>query len=356
MKKLKLAIIGQGRSGRNIHGAFLRGEKNTLWEVAYVVEADDSRRTRAPEDYPGCQVFADYRELFDTNVDLVVNASYSEMHYPITKDLLVHGKNVLVEKPMGRSHYECEDLIRTAKEMGVTLAVFQQSFLAPFYPFTKEVIRSGKLGTPVQISIHYNGFSRRWDWQTLQKKCAGGAYNTGPHPIGLALGLLDFDKEARVVYSKLYSSPLTSGDSDDYAKILITAPCRPLVDIEVSSLDAYPSYNIKIQGTRGTYETTIGAYKMTYITEGENPEKPVTDTFIQDENGYPCYCSEKLIKHTEEGTHNGDAFGIAVEDFYTQLYHKIKDGTPMTITPEMAMRVISIIETAHAENPLPVKF
>ena len=357
MKKLKLAIIGQGRSGKNIHGAYYLSESNLYWEVAYVVEADDRRRAAAEEQYPGCRVLADYRDLFAIDgIDLVVNASYSEMHYPITKDLLLHGKNVLVEKPFGRTRYECEELIRIAEEKGVVLAVFQQSFLAPFYPFTKNVIRSGKIGTPVQISIHYSGFARRWDWQTLQKKCAGGAYNTGPHPIGLALGFLDFDEEARVVYSKLVSSPLTSGDSDDYAKILLTAPGRPLVDIEISSLDAYNGYNIKIQGTRGTYETTIGAYKMTYIVEGENPERPVFDTFIQNEQGEPIYCSEKLIKHTEEGTHSGTAFDFAAAEFYRQLYERIVNGTPMTVTPEMAMRVISVIETAHAENPLPVKF
>ena len=30
MKKLNLAIIGQGRSGRNIHGAFLKKEEDML--------------------------------------------------------------------------------------------------------------------------------------------------------------------------------------------------------------------------------------------------------------------------------------------------------------------------------------
>lgn len=357
MEKLKLAIIGQGRSGRDIHGAHLISEKNTLWEVAYVVEAGEERRARAKERYPSCETFADYHELFAIDdIDLIVNASYSEMHVPITKECLLAGKNVLVEKPFGRTYFECAELIRIAKEKGVTLAVFQQSFLAPFYSFTKEIIRSGKIGTPVQISIRYNGFSRRWDWQTLQKKCAGGAYNTGPHPIGLALGFLDFDENAKLLYSKLVSSPLTSGDSDDYAKLLLSAPGYPLVDVEISSLDAYSNYNIKIQGTRGTYQTSIGAYQMTYIVEGENPERPVTDKFIQNENGDPAYCGEKLIKHTEEGVHSGDPFGIAVEEFYRQLYHKITSGAPMTVTPEMAASVISVIETAHAENPLPVMF
>lgn len=357
MKKLKLAIIGQGRSGRDIHGAHLISDKNTLWEVAYVAEADDAMRKEAETRYPGCKTFSDYRDLLAQNdIDLVVNASYSEMHAPITKEFLLAGKNVLCEKPFARTRFECDELIRIAKEKGVTLAVFQQSFLAPFYAFTKEVIRSGKIGTPVQISIRYNGFSRRWDWQTLQRKCAGSAYNTGPHPIGLALGFLDFDENAKVLYSKLISSPLTSGDADDYAKILLSAPGYPLVDVEISSIDAYSDYNIKIQGTKGTYKTTIGAYKMTYIVEGENPERPATDKFIRTAEGTPAYCSEKLIKHTEEGTHNGDAFGIAVEEFYRQLYDKITGGTPMSVTPEMAAEVISVIETAHAQNPLPVKF
>ena len=40
MKKLRVAIIGQGRSGRNIHGAFYLSDANTLFEVACVVDAD----------------------------------------------------------------------------------------------------------------------------------------------------------------------------------------------------------------------------------------------------------------------------------------------------------------------------
>lgn len=357
MKKLRLAIIGQGRSGKDIHGAYYVREQNTLWEVAYVVDADEHRRKVSETRYPGCKTFADYHELLGLDdIDLVVNVTYSDLHYPITKELLLAGKNVLVDKPFGRTRYECDELIRIAKEKGVTLAVFQQSFLAPFYPFTYNLIKSGKLGDIVAINIRYCGFGRRWDWQTLQKRCAGSTYNTGPHPIGLALGFLDFDENARVAYSKLVSSPLTSGDADDYAKILLVADGRPPVDIEISSMDAYSDYTIKVQGTKGTYTTNIGSYKMTYIVDGENPEMPVKDTFLANEAGDPIYCSEKLVKHTEEGPFDGDAFGIAVHDFYTQLYHKIKDGTPMTVTPEMAARVISVIETVHAENPLPVKF
>ncbi len=356
MKKLNLAIIGQGRSGKNIHGKYYRSESNLYYDVKYVVDADEFRRTVAEEIYPGCKTFADYRELLTLDdIDLVVNSTYSEMHYPITKDLLLHGFNVLVEKPFGRSRYECDELIKIAEDKGVTLAVFQQTFLAPFYTYAYDLAKSGKLGDIKQINIRYNNFARRWDWQTLQKKCAGGVYNTGPHPIGMALGFLDFDPGSKVVYSKL-DTALTSGDSDDFAKIIIDTPNKPLIDIEVTSIDAYSSYNLKIMGSRGTFKCTPAAYEMTYIVDGENPERPVSETFIKNDAGEPIYCSEKLVKHTEEGKFTGTAFDVGTSTLYEQLYFKITEGREMTVTPEMAAAVIGVIEKVHAENPLPLKY
>ena len=356
MKKLNVAIIGQGRSGRNIHGGYFRGKANEYYNVKYVVDTDAHRRDVAKELYPGCETFADYRQLLALDdVDLVVNATYSEMHYSITKDLLEHGKNVLVEKPMGRTRYECEDLIKTAKDNNVTLAVFMQTFFAPYYELAYETVKSGRLGDVKQISVRFNGFSRRWDWQTLQKKCAGNAYNTGPHPIGVALGLVDFDEKAKVVYTKL-GSALTSGDADDYVKIIIDTPNKPVLDVEINNTDAYSDYNIKIQGSKGTMKLTPFKYEMTYIVDGENPPQPVIETFLQNADGVPCYCSENLIKHTEEGEFGGTAFDVGTAKLYEQLYFKLTEGRPMTVTPEMGATVVGVIEMCHIQNPLPRKY
>ncbi|MBO5270832.1 MAG: Gfo/Idh/MocA family oxidoreductase, partial [Clostridia bacterium] len=194
METLNIAIIGQGRSGRNIHGKFFRSAENDFCRVVCVVETDEFRRNRAAEEY-GCEVFSDYTALFGrTDIDVVVNASYSQMHYAITKDLLSHGFHVLSEKPFARSYYECMDLIETAKANGVLVTAFHQSLYAPSFLKVKEIIASGKLGEVQQISLKYSGFARRWDWQTLQVSCAGGVYNSGPHPIGQALDLLSWDK------------------------------------------------------------------------------------------------------------------------------------------------------------------
>lgn len=356
MKKLNVAIIGQGRSGKDIHGKYFLSGDNTLYNVKYVVDADARRREISEKIYPGCKAFADYKELFEIDdIDVVVNATYSELHYCVTEDLLHHGFNVIVEKPFARTRYECDRLISIANERGVKLAVFQQSNLSPICTFAKEIIASGKLGDLQEISIKYNGFARRWDWQTLQKKAAGGLYNTGPHPVCLGLELIGFDPDYSVVYSKL-GRGLTFGDSDDFAKIILGAQGKPVVDIEVISTDAYSDYNLKLIGTRGTYKSTTNSYMITYVVEGENPDREVKDSFIEDADGNPTYCSEQLVKHVEEGDFAGDAFSVGTPRFYEQLYYYITEDKAMDVTPKMAADVISVIENVHAANPLSLKF
>ena len=95
---------------------------------------------------------------------------------------------------------------------------------------------------------------------------------------------------------------------------------------------------------------------MTYIVDGENVERPVTEEFLKNENGDPIYCSEKLIKHVEAENFNGTAFDIGTAKLYEELYFKITEGREMSVTPEMAAEIISVIETVHAENPLPIKY
>ena len=357
MKKLNIAIIGQGRSGRDIHGRHLKSPANEHFTVKYVVEADAERRVRAEAEYPGCRALTDYRELFELkDVDLVVNASYSYDHYPVSRDLVDHGFNVLCEKPMCRTRAEADDIIALAKERGVMLAVFQQSFFAPFVKKAYEVMHSGIIGEVKQINLRYNGFSRRWDWQTVQKCCAGGTYNTGPHPIGLALGFLDFDPEAKLAFSRL-GTAMTSGDGDDCAKLILTAPGRPLVDVEINSNDPYATYTLKMTGTRGAYMCNTGTwYKMKYYTDEENPAHEVIFESLKTPEGLPTYCREQLVTHEEEGSFEGNAFDIGTAKLYANLYGVLNGTEELIITPEMGREIVGICEDAYKETPLPVLF
>ncbi|MBQ8415380.1 MAG: Gfo/Idh/MocA family oxidoreductase, partial [Clostridia bacterium] len=326
MKKMRVAIIGQGRSGRDIHGNFFLSENNDICQVVAVVDEIDARRERGMQEF-NCDGYADYRELFNRkDIDLIVNASFSDMHYAIAKDCLSHGYNVLNEKPFGKTIYECMDLIKTAKENGVIVTAFHQSLYAPPVLKMKEILATGKIGDIMQISLNYSGFSRRWDWQTLQKRCAGGVYNTTPHAFGVGLDLIGWDPEAKIAYSKLGITEFNSGDANDFAKILITAPGKPLIDIECNNNDGYKGEAFKILGTKGTIASGpfSKSVKVKYIVPEELEARPVVEgPLMKPENGYPAYCSEKLNFHEEEHEAEGDVFSTGSSIFYHMLYDSI---------------------------------
>ena len=358
MKKMRVAIIGQGRSGRDIHGAFYLSEYNDLVEVVAVVDEIESRRERAKEEFK-CDVYADYRELFKRDdIDLIVNATFSHLHYPIAKDCLEHGYNVLNEKPLARTSYEAMELEKIAKEKGLVVTAFHQSLYSPPITKLKEVLATGKIGEVLQINMCYSGFSRRWDWQTLQSFCAGGVYNTAPHAIGIALDLLDWDPETRVVYSNLRCTEFNSGDANDFAKIIMTAPGKPTVDIEVNNNDAYPSQPIKILGTKGSIATGQFAsdVKIKYIVPEELEARPVVIGALCNAEGRPAYCSEKLEFHEEVIPVDGDVWCTGSYSFYHMLYDAIMLGKPLVVSTDKVGKAIEIIEAVHVQNPLPMKY
>ena len=99
MQKKRVAIIGFGRSGGDIHGAFFASDRNEWFEVVAVVDELEIRRERAKAKF-NCDVYADYHEILDRkDIDLVVNATYSHFHFPVALDLLKHGFNIVTEKP-----------------------------------------------------------------------------------------------------------------------------------------------------------------------------------------------------------------------------------------------------------------
>ena len=72
MKMLNVAIIGQGRSGRDIHGRFFLSDLNTKYRVVAVVDAIPERRERARAEWgEGVDVYESYTELYGrTDIDL----------------------------------------------------------------------------------------------------------------------------------------------------------------------------------------------------------------------------------------------------------------------------------------------
>ncbi|NLM77592.1 MAG: Gfo/Idh/MocA family oxidoreductase [Ruminococcaceae bacterium] len=352
MSVIKIAILGQGRSGRDIHAVNLM-YLTDLYQIVAIVDPLPDRRERAAREFK-CDTYAHYTEILQrTDIDLVVNATPSYLHGPITIDLLNHGFNVLVEKPMSRSVAEVDAMIAAAEKNKRLLTIFQQSRFAPYFVKVREVIDSGVLGRIVQIGISFSGYARRWDWQCLQSFNGGSLLNTGPHPLDQALQLFGDDVEPQVTC--FMDRVNTFGDAEDYVKLLLHGPGKPVIDLEISSANAYPSFTYLVQGTRGSLKGNMQRIDWKYFILEEAPPQQLIRTPLKKPDGTPAYCSEQLTWHEDAWDlpqEQKDLFETIATTYYKRLYKALTENSPLDITPQQVRRQIAVIEACHRQNPL----
>jgi predicted dehydrogenase len=352
MSVLKVAIIGQGRSGRDIHGAQLK-QDSERFKIVAVVDPLVDRRDRAEREY-GCEVYSDYSQLNSrTDLDLVVNSSPSRYHVPITLDLLESGFNVLCEKPFAATTAEVNRMIEASLKSGKVLAVFQQSRYAPYFQKVKDVIASGVLGDIVQINIAFNGFSRRYDWQTLTSEIGGNLHNTGPHPLDQALQLFGgVDTEAPHVHC-IMRNTISYGDADDHTLLLLTGEGKPIIHLEISSCCTYPGPTYQLYGKRGGLKGDTRRLEWRYYDPAAAPEIHLVREPISKSDGSPSYCTDNLdwIKEEWEAPSGPGLFEYMCNEYYSMLYNTIVDGAPLQITLAEVRRQIQVMEECRRQNP-----
>ncbi len=354
MKRLRVGVIGQGRSGRDIHTEFLK-KVPEKFEIAAVSDLLQDRCERASQEY-GCPAFQDYREMInnkDLNLDFVLNSSFSHMHAPISKEIMEAGHHLLCEKPLAKTAEEVHDLIAASKRTGKMLAIYQQSRFAAYYRQVCDVIASGVLGQIRMVKVAFNGFSRRYDWQTLQSFNAGNLYNTGPHPMDQVLGFIGRDIMPNVWCRMDVVNSL--GDAEDFCKIILSYPGRPVIDIEVCSNNNYNPYIYQVYGTYGSLAGGMDHIEWKYYIPAEAPEI----TLHKEPLPGPSYCKDKLVFH--EGVWDvpeseKDLFNSTAGRFYNNFYDALTTGAPLAVTPEQVCQQIAVMEECHRQNPLPKKF
>lgn len=350
MEKIRVAVIGYGRSGRSIHRDLLL-QLPEKYELATFVDVDEDRRRMIREE-TGLEPLSDYRQLFGrTDIDLVVNASYSHDHSRISCDLLLNGFAVLSEKPAARDVAEFEQVLAAQRVSGRPYYVFQQYRFAPAYMKMKEVVASGSLGRVVQVSFHFDGFSRRWDWQTVHAFTAGSLHNTGPHPMDWALDMMSFPEDIEVFCAM--DRAHTAGNAEDYVKLLLRSPGAPVAEIEISASFGFGKDTYQVHGTRGCLTGTDKGLKWKYYSDDDvTPLKLSTQT-LRDDAGAPIYCREKLPIHEEEWRPTeweADTFNAKGLNYYNALYETITRGAPFLIKNEHIMRQMEVTQEAYWQN------
>ncbi|WP_159888319.1 Gfo/Idh/MocA family protein [Paenibacillus puerhi] len=349
---VKLGIIGQGRSGRDIHGQLL-AQMTEHYRIVAIADSIPERQELAKQEY-GCNVYSGWKEMVEQEeLDLVVNASPSHLHFEITLELLNRGVNVLCEKPLAKTPEEVDELIAASQKSGAVLAVFQNSRFQPAFMQIRKVIESGVLGRIVQIDFTNNNFARRWDWQTLQSNNGGNLMNTGPHPVDQALQF--FGNDAMPEITCIMDRANTFGDAEDYVKLLMRGPGRPTIDLEISSCSAYPRDTFIVQGTRGGLHGSMQKLEWKYFKEEEAPRQQLVTQPLVTAEGRPAYCSETLNWHTGEWTMDlpggRNLMDYMTEQLYLMLHRHLVNGAPLEVTPQQVRQQMMVMEECRRQNP-----
>ena len=144
-----VAVIGAGNWGKNHVRVF-----NKLNALKAVAEMDEQLRQKVREVYPDVNVFGDYCLIFsDPEIKGVVVATPAPTHFPIAKEALLAGKDVLVEKPMTLSVEEAEELVKVANEQNRILMVGHLLLYKPAVQKILETVSRGKIGTLQYIEM-----------------------------------------------------------------------------------------------------------------------------------------------------------------------------------------------------------
>lgn len=350
MPVLRAAILGQGRSGRDIHGAHLSKDPER-YRIVAVVDPLEERRARARAEY-GCETFADHLPLLKRgDLDLVVNAAPSRFHVPLTLQLLEAGLNVLCDKPLAARAADVDRLITASEASGRLLAIFQQSRYSPAFLQLRRVLDSGVLGEIAQVSIAFSGFSRRYDWQTLTREMGGNLLNTGPHPLDQALQLFGTDRMPEVTCFMRRTTTL--GDADDHVLLILSGEGRPLLHLEISSCDRYAGPTYKVYGSRGGLAGDTRRLEWQYYDAATAPALQLTTTPLNKPDGTPAYCSDALEWRREEWTapEGTGLFETMSAAFYAMLHRTLTEGAPLEITPQQVRQQVAVIEEARRQNP-----
>ncbi len=152
--KIGVGVVGVGFVGGQAHApSFKKIESSNLVALCDTVED----RVKPLAEKLQVKYFLDYdRFLDEPDVQAVVLAVPTPLHFDLSMKAIAKKKHVLCEMPLAPRIEQMEELELAARKAEVLLMPDLNFRFAPVYSKTKELINSGKVGKP--IALHYREF------------------------------------------------------------------------------------------------------------------------------------------------------------------------------------------------------
>lgn len=246
MKKINVALIGFGLSGRYLQAPFF--QTNADFHLKTVVTSQQALQTL----YPQFKIVPSIAEvLSDETIDLVSISSPNETHFDYTRRCLMAGKHVLVEKPFTATVAEAEELIALAKNQERHLFVFQNRRFDSDFLTVRKVIESGRLGELLRFEAHFNRFKTVLNvkkWKENPSPSNGILYDLGAHLIDQCVSLFGAPHH---VWGEKYTQRPDSAIDDAFDLQLDYG--RLKVSLTASLLVREPAPRYVLRGEKGSF-------------------------------------------------------------------------------------------------------
>ncbi len=227
--------------------------------------------------------FGSFEEMVaDERIDAVWIATPNHMHREQTVQALNAGKHVLVEKPMGLSVTECEEMRDAAQRAGRLLSVGYHARQHPVHQDLRRRFKAGEFGEPQRVRAQL--YTRSTDeppaWRRKRATSGGWALSDiGTHMIDLLRWFLGPHES---VYGEL-SNRCFGFETDDHALVTVrfgsgaigtaeAAHCAPSTGL---CLEVYGSERYAV--CRNTFFGKPGS--LTVGRGGAEPEVSVSDCY-----------------------------------------------------------------------------
>lgn len=335
MSPIGTALLSFGMSGKVFHAPFLQAHQgfrlDTVWERS---------AERAQSIYPEIKSVKQITSILqDPSIELVVVNTPTATHYEYTRQALLSGKHVIVEKAFTISVAEAMELDALAKERNLCLSVFQNRRYDSDFRTVQQIAESGCLGEILEAEFHYDRYKTVLSpklHKELPLPGGGLLYDLGPHLIDQALVLFGFPT---AVFADIRT--LRPGSQvDDCFEILLYYPTlRVRLKSGYHYREPIPAYTIF--GTKGSFLKSRADVQERDLQAGISPLVPEWGIEPEEEQGLLHTETEEGIIRKKWPTERGNYL-----EFYQGIYQHIRAGAPLVVTASEGIRVMQIIEAA----------
>ncbi len=197
--------------------------------------------------------------LNDSQIEAVLVATPTAMHFDQAMQALGAGKHVMVEKPMALDLPHAQTMVEEAERNGRVLSVFHNRRWDIDYLTVREAIASGVLGKLINVESRLGQFAScvgpaakeyRPGWRNEATFGGGGLYDWGSHFIDQIWRLL-WPAPPVKVFAQLRGNVWTQ-DCDDFAHICIDFDDGAAALVEINTTTAHPQSRWHLDGTKGS--------------------------------------------------------------------------------------------------------